>query len=189
MKLKRITPEDVMELEPCFPPYDLKYVEKLFGKRKTLNALNILGINDISIEDRFWVVLRDDMLPDRIFHEFACDCAEHVLHLFEDKYPTDKRPREAIEAKRKWINGEITDEELATARDAAWAAARAAAWAAAWNADRAAARAAVWATDRAAARAAAWATDRAAAGDAAWDAAYEWMLKRLIELIKEDLAK
>ena len=31
---------------------------------------------------------------------FAADCAEHVLHLFESKYPNDSRPRLAIEAAR-----------------------------------------------------------------------------------------
>lgn len=49
---------------------------------------------------------------------FACDCADHVLHLYEDKYPNDKRPREAIEARRKFAKGEIT----AAAGDAARAA-------------------------------------------------------------------
>ncbi|MHA1738043.1 MAG: putative immunity protein, partial [Candidatus Heimdallarchaeota archaeon] len=29
---------------------------------------------------------------------WATDCAEHVLSYFEEKYPKDKRPREAIEA-------------------------------------------------------------------------------------------
>ena len=77
---------------------------------------------------------------------FAADCAEHVLHLFEKKYPKDDRPRKAIEAVRKFAQGEISDEErdaataaagdaaTAAAGDAAWAAAGAAAWDAAWAA-------------------------------------------------------
>lgn len=77
-------------------------------------------------------------------HEFACLCADDVLPLFEAKYPDDKRPRLAIEAKRKWLRGEITDEGLAAARaavcDAARAAAGDAALAAAWDAARAAVR-------------------------------------------------
>jgi hypothetical protein len=31
---------------------------------------------------------------------FAADCAEHVLHLFEARFPNDDRPRKAIEAAR-----------------------------------------------------------------------------------------
>ncbi|WP_047154100.1 putative immunity protein [Aneurinibacillus tyrosinisolvens] len=31
---------------------------------------------------------------------WATDCAEHVIHYFEQKYPQDKGPRKAIEAAR-----------------------------------------------------------------------------------------
>lgn len=34
---------------------------------------------------------------------WAADCAERVLHYFEEKYPKDNRPRKAIEALRKWV--------------------------------------------------------------------------------------
>lgn len=63
---------------------------------------------------------------------FACDCAEHVLHIFEKKYPDDNRPRKAIETAREFAMGEATQEELAAAGDAAWAAR--AAWDAAGDA-------------------------------------------------------
>jgi hypothetical protein len=33
---------------------------------------------------------------------WAAECAEHVLNYFEDKYPSDGRPRKAIEECRKW---------------------------------------------------------------------------------------
>jgi len=33
---------------------------------------------------------------------WAADCAERVLHYFEEKYPEDNRPRKAIEACREW---------------------------------------------------------------------------------------
>ena len=84
----------------------------------------------------------------------ACDYAEEVLHLFEDKYPDDKRPRLAIEAARKYANGEISKDEL---NKAAWAA-------------RNAAAADAWAARNAAAAYAADAARNAAA--AAYDAAY-----------------
>ena len=35
---------------------------------------------------------------------WAVDCAEHVMPYFEDKYPEDRRPREAIEALQAWID-------------------------------------------------------------------------------------
>ena len=72
---------------------------------------------------------------DATLHEFACRCAEDILHFFEDEFPDDKRPRLAIEAKRKFLRGEISEQESDAARAAAWDAARAAAWAADWDAD------------------------------------------------------
>ena len=77
---------------------------------------------------------------------FACDCAEHVLHLYEHAYPGDDRPRLAIETARAYANGKATEDELSAARDAARAAAMAAAMAAAaWAAARVAAWDSAWA--------------------------------------------
>ncbi len=55
---------------------------------------------------------------------WATDCAEHVLHYFEEKQPKDDRPLKAIEAGRAWVRGEITVSEARTAALAAHAAAR-----------------------------------------------------------------
>ena len=77
------------------------------------------------------------ILPKEITVECACRYAESVLHLFESKYPNDKRPREAIAAARN------ATADAAAARAAAANAARAAAA----NADAAAAAAADAAAD------------------------------------------
>jgi hypothetical protein len=114
---------------------------------------------------------------------FAADCAEHVLHIYEKEYPSDDRPRKAIEAARKYARKEID----AAARAAAWAAARAADWAAAGAAAAAADAAgdAAWAAAWAAARAAAGDAARAAAAaaDAAGDAEQQWQGARLLEYL------
>ena len=39
---------------------------------------------------------------------WAASCAEHVLDLFESARPGDARPREAIEAARAWVPGEVS---------------------------------------------------------------------------------
>ena len=39
---------------------------------------------------------------------WAADCAEHVLHHFEQVRPEDGRPRRAIELGRAWARGEIS---------------------------------------------------------------------------------
>jgi hypothetical protein len=99
----------------------------------------------------------------RTLHEFACECAESVLHLVPHEYSIAAAL--AIYVKRLWLDGEADDDDLdaaraaarAAARDAAWAAARAAAWAAAW----AAARDSAWYAARDAASAAAGAAQAA----------------------------
>ena len=68
-----------------------------------------------------------------ILHEFACQVAEKALKLAKVK---NKRCWTAIEAKRKWLKGEINDSDLDAASYAAWAAA--------WDAASYAARAAAW---------------------------------------------
>ena len=120
---------------------------------------------------------------------FACDCAARVLPIYEKKYPKDDRPRNAIEAARKYAKGEITRPEVDTAAVAARAAAAEAAWAAAMAAARAAAMAAARDAAMAAARDAAWdaamAAARDAARDAAWDAERKWQTQRLLEILNE----
>jgi len=54
---------------------------------------------------------------------FTADCAENVLYLFEQMYPYDKRPREAIQAARDYAEGRITKEHATNAAfNAAYAA-------------------------------------------------------------------
>jgi hypothetical protein len=55
---------------------------------------------------------------------WAADCAEHVLHFFEEAKPDDDRPRKAIELGRAWARGEIKMKEARLAAFAANAAAR-----------------------------------------------------------------
>ena len=87
-----------------------------------------------------------------VLHEFAIWCAEESLKLVESP---DPRSVAAIAAKRAWLRGEITAEELDAARDAARAA-RDAAWAASAAARDARAASAASAA-ASAASAAAWA--------------------------------
>ena len=129
------------------------------------------------------LVSKLDTWNDKSARLFAADCAEHVLYLFEDRYPQDERPRKAIKAARQFISGDITFDEMAAAWDAAWDAARATAGDAARAAAGAAAGYAAWA----AAKATAWAAAGAAAGDAAWAAARaaerQWQTERLVEYL------
>lgn len=61
-------------------------------------------------DPRLITIRRGGTLTDedhRLLAEWALTCAEHVLHLFEDLQPADRRPRDAIEGGRAWIRGEM----------------------------------------------------------------------------------
>lgn len=86
--------------------------------------------------------MRLDKADHRSLALWASDCAEHVLPYFEEMYPTDDRPRKAVEAGRAWVRGEIKVGEARLAGSAAHAAARDAEQGAARAAARAAGQAA-----------------------------------------------
>ena len=78
-------------------------------------------------DPRFITVRRGGSLRDddhRLLAIWAADCAEHVLHLFENARPDDDRPRRAIDLARAWARGEIPWAEARTAAGHANAAAR-----------------------------------------------------------------
>jgi hypothetical protein len=55
---------------------------------------------------------------------WAADCAEHVLHLFEQERPEDDRPKRAIEMARAWARDEVSWWDARTAAGHANGAAR-----------------------------------------------------------------
>ena len=61
--------------------------------------------------------------------QWAAECAKRVLRHYEDHYPEDKRPREAIQAALKWAK-DPTEANRAAAAAAAYAVAYAVAYAA-----------------------------------------------------------
>ncbi len=76
---------------------------------------------------RFITVRRGGTLEDddhRRLALWAADCAEHVLHHFQQARPADDRPGRAIDLGRAWARGEVTWAEARTAAGHANAAAR-----------------------------------------------------------------
>jgi hypothetical protein len=171
---------------------------KKYGEDTPINLNDVLDV--CGLYDALWALgcCREQPEAEKLGRLLAADYAEHILLFFEERWPEDKRPRQAIEVARRYAEGNATREELAAAWAAAWAAgaaAGAAAWAAAWAAGAAAgaaawaaAGAAAWAAAWAAARAAAWAATGAAAGAAAWAAAgaaeREWQESKFKEYLE-----
>ena len=124
MNLPVVTYDQFLGFGPCWEGSEqgrrrLRYYSCKLGGKAT--ALDILRLNRIQAADRLWAVLREEFIPEDILHEFACRCAEKAMALVRNP---DPRSIAAIEAKRKWVRGEITSDELAAAQAAAWAAAR-----------------------------------------------------------------
>lgn len=174
--MKTVTVGQFKSFRPCWleTAEGRKRFARIAAIRDEWTALDVLNLPDVSATEKLWSVLREEFIDAPILHEFACRCAEYALSFMDNP---DPRSIAAIEAKRKWLRGEITDMELRAAWDAARAAARDAANAAAWAAASAAADAAAWA----AADAAAW----DAADAAASAAAMEHELEILRELLEE----
>ena len=131
--MKKITVREIMKFGPC-DPYNVFTVFKLIKFGKT--PLEILDL-PISKSDKFWLLLRPKYISERNLHLLACDFAQEVAYL-----NSNPRVQAAIDAKRLWIDGKITDEELKkAAEDVAYAAF----WAAARATSAAADAAAAWA--------------------------------------------
>jgi hypothetical protein len=76
---------------------------------------------------RFITVRRGGTLLDAHHHLlalWAADCAQHVLHFFEQVQPDDDRPRQAIEQIRAWVRGEVSMMQARAAGGHAMGAAR-----------------------------------------------------------------
>lgn len=113
----------------------------------------ILPAGNKVVAGRARLLRRVEIWTTRTAGLFAADCAEHVLPIFEQQYPTNTRPRMAVQATRDFAEGRISVQELNTATHAAWIASGN--YDTPGNAASAASRQTPWAT----ARDAAWAAD------------------------------
>ena len=121
-EMKTITLKAFKKLNPCWLKNGMEAQLDAIGARKERwSALDILRLptEEVSAEDRLWAA--SFLIPDKILHEFACRCAEEALKLVPNP---DPRSVAVIAAKRAWLRGKITNEQLdaarAAARDAAW---------------------------------------------------------------------
>ena len=132
--MKTVTVNQFVKFCPCWleTAAGRERFAKVAAIRDEWTAFDVLNLPNVSAADKLWSVLREEFIDAPILHEFACRCAEYALSFVDNP---DPRSIAAIDAKRKWLRGEIKDKELraawAAARAAAWDSARAAAWAAA----------------------------------------------------------
>jgi hypothetical protein len=80
---------------------------------------------DKAREDPIWFITEHlkksphELLMDRkVLASLACDYVEPFLHIWEERFPGDKRPRKAIQAARKFIDRRIEMQTLKKHEDA-----------------------------------------------------------------------
>ena len=109
---------------PCRSSWDrlLESLDKTEPDNEPLKLRYILDL--LGVQDAIWAFRAiDGYRKEQIL--FIADCAEHVLHIYEEKYPKNTAPRAAILATRNYANGKISKEKLRSAGYAVDAAAAA----------------------------------------------------------------
>ena len=177
--MKKITLDFINGFEPCYNPEDIGFTKDM--EVTPLQFVEQFSDKVKEKEDIIWLICRPEIMSEKDIRLFAVWCGREALKLVKEP---DARSVNACDVAERFANGEATNEELAVARDAAWAAAWAA-WAAASAAsDVSAARAAAWAAARAAAWAAAWAAASAASDVSAARAARAAQIEQLKTYLK-----
>jgi hypothetical protein len=171
----QINKEILKNLNPCLDRYK-NYLENYPNFDGSFDEF--LDLENITYNDKIWVAQRV-LNTNQLIH-FGLLCAESVLHIFEEKYPEDKRPRNCIEYLMKIDDfSNLTDEQkeeilkhknaASSASSAAYAAAYASAYSYAANAANA-----TNATNATNAAASAANATNAAASAAAYASAYSY---------------
>lgn len=175
----QLTLNKIRSNSPCYTGWEK--LLKSMGKTKADNSRVLIAhlLDSNGINDTLWVI--SECIPDELekkrnmvadLTDPAIKAAESVLHIFENKYPGDKRPRNAIENAKENVRRARSGEERLSRKFYYAVAAADAAAAAATAADAAADAVAVAvAVEDAAAVAAAAAYAVAAAATAAYAAA------------------
>jgi Immunity protein Imm5 len=129
----RITTELVKSFNPCddrFNNYKTNY------PNSDLHIVDFLKLENITYSDKIWLWKKVATINEAAL--FGLKCAESVLHIFEEKYPNDTRPRQALESIKVYLDNP-SDENKVKCRTAVTYATYAATYAAAYAAAHAAA--------------------------------------------------
>lgn len=100
----------------------VKLLELGFYSNEVITIEDIMNC-EIPQKDKFWFLFNKCELTKLQKQELCLDLAEIVLPIYENKYPENKTPREAINASRKYLKGLINAEAFLIARRGAYDAA------------------------------------------------------------------
>jgi len=114
--MKTINNDLIRSFGPCYDPS-----EKKIPDGETLSVLDWVEKyrSVVPAKDIVWLLCRNEFLSDRDLRLFAVWCAREALSLIDSP---DPRSVEACDVAERYANGEASQEELAAARAAAYAA-------------------------------------------------------------------
>ena len=96
----KITQQWFIEHDAC--EKGMEWVNKYYENRKEIEAAEIVTtLRDFNTSWANWVITK--VFDKTQCVKYAIFAAEQVLHIFEDKYPEDLRPRKAIEAAKAYL--------------------------------------------------------------------------------------
>ena len=124
MKTK-FTPNEIMSNRGCYERSDVNKLSFIGNSEIDIN--DILD-SEIPINDKFWFVRNNcefTLLQKKLWF---IGLAEITLEIYENKYPNNKTPREAIQAAKDYLNNLISRDELLIKRKNAVAAVAVAAY-------------------------------------------------------------
>jgi hypothetical protein len=100
-------------LGTCFPEKPESWKECQLTENQLDTEVSILAIlENNGVKGALWSLCTQEYWD---YCLILADVAESVLHIWEEEYPDDERPRKIIEAIRLWHSGKITDQELRNA--------------------------------------------------------------------------
>ncbi len=102
--MKTITIDDVLKSGYCHD-YDEARIRRLWGKRETATALDVLD-SHLPVADRVWLVLNTDLLTDEQLYTFRAALAHHAAGVYERYYLNDSSVRDCADAWQRLAEGE-----------------------------------------------------------------------------------
>src|SRR5438874_2346244 len=97
--------------------YTQTYLMSLSFMQSDKITLESILNSEIKLKDKYWFVCKK-LATKSENQQIAIGAAEIVLFIYENKYPEDKRPREAIRAAKDYLAGIIGMDELRKKRAA-----------------------------------------------------------------------
>jgi len=167
--MKKFTTTDIRSWKPCYDP------NRYLAESWKGTVLDILNKNRIPFKDRLWIIMRTDLVSERLMRQFALWCVQQVKHRM-----MDERSLHALDVMEAYAENRflIDDPDYAEAWESERSAARDAAedaWDEAWEEG---------AQNTTRHALAAWTAARNAAGVAARDAS--WAAARVVSLATQE---